>query len=103
MGEGGVAHVQANEQFACKVINAITDLVVTIYDESDILTIQGMTYIKFGISEIIVSRELWGVYIVVKKEGFAPLLIPQICTIHRGWQHSEPSLCLGSLYQPTVI
>ena len=76
---------------------------MTIYDESDILTIQGMTYIKFGILEIRVSRELWGVYIVVKKEGVAPLLIPQLCTIHHGFQQSWPSLCIGSLYQPKVI
>ena len=63
-----------------------------------------MTYIKkFGISEIIVSRELWGVFIVVKKEVVAPLLNPQLCTIRFGWQNSEPSLFLGSLYQPTVI
>ena len=95
--------MQWGERFAYNFINPITELVVTIHNESDIITIQGMKYIKFGIPAIIVSRELWGVYIVVKKEGVAPLLSPQLCTIHHGCQQSWPSLCLGSLYQPTVI
>ena len=58
MDKGVVAHVQVGEGFTCEVSNPITELGVTSRDETALLTIQGVTYRKFGVSSSTVSGEI---------------------------------------------
>ena len=71
------------------------ELVGTSCDEAELLKIQGTTYRKFGVAAIIVRREDRGIYLLAQKEVVAPLLTPQIRTIHRVLRHCETRPHLG--------
>ena len=59
-----VTHVQGGEVFSFEVSNPITEIVVTSRDESFLLTTQGITDRKSGVSAITVGREVWGIYAI---------------------------------------
>ena len=47
-----------------KVIDSITEAVVISCDEAALLTVQGMTDLKFDVVAIVLGRWVWGIYAI---------------------------------------
>ena len=64
MGEGGISHMQGGEVFACKVSDHIMELIVTSCDEDTHITIQGVKNGELGVSAVVVSWDIWRLYVI---------------------------------------
>ena len=64
MDEGVVPHLQGGKGFICKVVNPITELVMTSREEAALLSIQCVKYLECSIASVAVGSEFWGIYYV---------------------------------------